>query len=163
MSSSTFWKKTNGKRTNSPSIFFNTESFVYYPAILTFALLLSRIFFFSETKIPIYAAGLWSRSTGKMVDSPPPAAGSHQPGYLLNVLDLARWAMPYSPLTDFFPPLPDHSPHPQDVGATHRHVDPIYPRSPPPSIKCPASMNGNGSCMAILPGVCESTPMNVCF
>ena len=29
MPSSTFWKKTNGKRTNSPSIFFNTESFVY--------------------------------------------------------------------------------------------------------------------------------------
>ncbi len=62
-----------------------------------------------------------------MVDSPPPAAGSHRPGYLSNVLDLARQAMPYSPLTDFFPPLPEHSPHPQDVGATHRRVDLIYP------------------------------------
>jgi hypothetical protein len=74
-----------------------------------------------------------------MVDSPPPAAGSHRPGYSSNALDLPRRAMPYSPLTDFFPPLPDHSPHPHDVGATHRRVDLIYPRSPPPSIKCPAS------------------------
>ncbi len=29
MPSSPFWKKTNGKRTNSLSIYFNTESFVY--------------------------------------------------------------------------------------------------------------------------------------
>ncbi len=100
---------------------------------------ISRIFLFSETKIPISAAGFWSRSTGKMVDSPPPAVGSHRTGYSSNALDLARRAMPYLPLTDFFPPLPDHSPHPQDVGATHRRVDLIYPRSPPPSIKCPAS------------------------
>ncbi len=73
-----------------------------------------------------------------MVDSPPPAAGSHRPGYSSNALDLAHWAMPYSLLTDFFPPLPDHSPHPQDVGVTHRRIDLIYLRSPPPSIKCPA-------------------------
>jgi hypothetical protein len=112
----------------------------YYPAILTGALLLLRKFFFSETKIPISAAGFWSNSTGKMVNSPPPAAGLHRPGYSSNVLDLARRAMPYSLLNDFFPPLPDHSPHPQDVGATHRRVNRIYPHSTPPSIKCPALM-----------------------
>ncbi len=88
-------------------------------------------FFFPETKIPISAAGFLSRSTGKMANSPPPTARSHRPGCLSNVLDRAHWAMPYLPLTDFFPPLPNHSPHPQDVGVTHRRVNLIYPRSPP--------------------------------
>ncbi len=74
---------------------------MYYPAILTGALRLSRIFF-PETKIPISAAGFLSRSTGKMADSPPPAAGLHRPGYSLNALDRVRRAMLYSLLTDFF-------------------------------------------------------------
>jgi hypothetical protein len=63
-------------------------------------------FFFRRIKFQFPPLDFWSRSTGKMVDSPPPAARSHRPGYLWNALDLARRAMPYSPLTNFFPPLP---------------------------------------------------------
>ena len=74
--------------------------------IITAAGSLSCIFF-SKTKIPISAVRFWHRSTGKMADSPHPAARSPRPGCPSNALYLTGWGMPYSLLAQFSP-LPFH-------------------------------------------------------
>ncbi len=138
--------------------------FKYYPAILTGALHSPLAhFFFRRPKFQFPPLDFGAVAQVKWSILLPPPPDRTDQGICRTRLTLRVGRCPIRRRPIFFPPLPDHSPHPQDVGATHRRVGLIYPRSPPSSIKCPASTNGNGSCLAILPGVCESTPTNVCF